>query len=138
MSVHERTTQRERRAAVRYVWELSAGIAAFLILFLLLPSWWTTTPGTWPHLMVVLLPIVPLVWVVIALWRHLGNVDEMQRSVLIHSLAFGFAASMLATIAIALLRGEGIPVPGGEWIIFIAGMASWGFAIPVNMMKSSR
>ena len=63
---------------------------------------------------------------------------RMQRAVLVRSFAFGFAVTMLTTLVIALLRGGGVDVPGSEWIIFIAGMTSWGIAIPVNTMKSER
>ena len=62
----------------------------------------------------------------------------MQRAVLVRSFAFGFAVTMLTTLVIALLRGGGVDVPGSEWIIFIAGMTSWGIAIPANTMKSER
>lgn len=138
MNSEASTTPRERRVAARYVWEISVGIAAFLGLFLLLPNWWKTEPGTWPHLALTLLPILPLIWVVLALWRHLRNIDEMQREVLIRSLAFGFAITMITTLVIALLRGAGVALQGGEWIIFIAGMTSWGIAIPISTMNSDR
>lgn len=120
------------------MWEFGAGMALFLVLFLLLPNWWETEPGTWSHFVRTLVPILPLLWAVASLWRHLRRIDEMQRTVLIRSFAFGFAVTMLATLVIALLRGGGIEVPGSEWIIFIAGMTSWSFAIPVNTMMSER
>lgn len=138
MSDETGMTNREKRAATRYVWEFSIGMVLFVLLFLVLPKWWVTELGTWPHLVRTLLPILPLIWAVIALWRHVRNIDEMQRAVLVRSFAFGFAVTMLATVVIALLRGGGNEVPGGEWIIFIVGMTSWGIAIPVNTMKSDR
>lgn len=131
-------TSYEKQAGRRYVWEFGVGMALFLMLFLLLPDWWHTDPGTWPHLVRTLVPILPLLWAVAALWRHLWRIDEMQRAVLVRSFAFGFAVTMFTTLVIALLRGGGIDVPGSEWIIFIAGMISWSIAIPVNTMKSGR
>lgn len=138
--MHDETgmTAYEKQASRRYMWEFGAGMALFLVLFLLLPQWWATEPGSWPHLVRTLAPILPLLWAAVALWRHLRRVDEMQRAVLVRSFAFGFAVTMLITLVIALLRGGGVDVPGSEWIIFIAGMTSWSIAIPLNTMKSER
>lgn len=131
-------TPHERRTGARYMREFGVGMALFLVLFLLLPAWWETESGTWPHLARTLLPILPLIWAVLAIWRHIRSVDEMQRAVLISSLAFGFAVTILTVLVVALLRGSGIDIPRGEWIIFIAGMTSWSIALLANATKSNR
>lgn len=138
MHADQGMTEREKNVASRYMCEFGIGMAVFAVLFLLLPTWWSTEPGSWAHLVSTLLPILPVAWAMVAIWRHLRNVDEMQRAVLVRSFAFGFAVAMLTAVVIGLLHGGGFEVSGGEWLIFFAGMTGWGVAIPVNTIKSDR
>lgn len=131
-------TAHERRATVRYLVEFGIGMALFLILFLMLPQWWVAQPGTPEHLVQTLVPALPLLWLVVALWRHYRRADEMQREVFLRSFSFGFAVTTMSTVIVGLMRGSGIELNGGEWIIFVAGMTAWGVALPVNFAMSRR
>lgn len=129
-------TSQEKRIGARYILEIGIGLAIFLFTFLLLPDWWGTQQGSWQHLVLTILPLLPIVWVVLSVWRHLRRIDEMQRASIIRSLACGFGISMLTAVLIALLRGGGFDVPGAEWITFITGMLGWGIALPVCFVKT--
>ncbi|MDN5933727.1 MAG: hypothetical protein L0I24_22095 [Pseudonocardia sp.] len=71
-----------------------------------------------------LLPVVPALWVIRAVVRHVRRIDDYQRGLLLRGLAGGFAAAMIASITIGFLGVAGLDVPGG-WIIYSVGMAGW-------------
>ncbi|MDQ2739598.1 MAG: hypothetical protein M3Y35_13500 [Actinomycetota bacterium] len=48
-----------------------------------------------------LLPVVPLVWVLRAAWRHLARVDEYQQRKLLQGIGIGFAVAMFTAITSA-------------------------------------
>ncbi len=71
------------------------------------------------------LPVVPAIWVVRAVVRHLARIDDYQRFLLLQGLAVGFAVAMVAALTIGFLdlAKFGVPAPG--WIIYSAGMLGW-------------
>ncbi|MDA3146482.1 hypothetical protein JSO19_03710 [Leucobacter sp. UCMA 4100] len=131
-------TSSEKRSAITYVWEMTSGLLLFILLFIALPALWHTEHGTWQHLTRTLLPLVPLVWVPFAIWRHGRRMDEMQRQFFSRSMSFGFAAAMVAAVTIGLLEGGGFSIPMSGMVIFTVGMAAWGIALPVSFARGNR
>lgn len=56
-----------------------------------------------------LAPMVPGIFVVIAVVRHLGRVDELQRRMLLESLGVGFAGTAVVTFGYGFLQNVGFP-----------------------------
>ena len=136
-STQDRYTATEQSHGKRYMLEISTGIVGFLVLFLGLPLAMPANPDTAISLLVAVLPILPLFWVVIAIARHVGRVDEMQRALMLRSFAWGFGASILASLALLLLSRAGISVEYSAIAVFIAGMTGWGAALAVLSIKAS-
>lgn len=72
-----------------------------------------------------LLPVVPLLWVLRAIVRHLRRVDEYQQRQLLLELGVGFAVAMVAAVTLGFLGIAGLNMRFAGWIVFMIGMASW-------------
>jgi hypothetical protein len=72
------------------------------------------------------LPVLPLIWVGIAVVRHLRRLDDYQQRLTLLSLGVGFAVAMAAAVTMGLLGAAGLQTLVTPWIIFGAGMAGWG------------
>lgn len=131
-------TRAESRAGRRYVWEFTIGVVAYLLLFLLLPRLVTTEPDSTWSVVVALTPMVPAVWMVIAMVRHVRRIDELQRALLLRSFAVGFGAAMLIALTIALVSSAGVDTRHSEWAVFIGGMIAWGVSLAVFSSRADR
>lgn len=78
-----------------------------------------------------LLPVLPALWVIRAVVRHVQRIDDYQRGLLLRGLAVGFAAAMIASITIGFLGVAGLDVPMTGWIVYGVGMVTWGVAAAV-------
>jgi hypothetical protein len=132
------STPQERRASLRYLWEIAAGAVGFLVTFLFLPEVVPTEPGSVAGVVVALVPLVPVIWIAVALIRHVDRVDELQRGLLLLSLAIGFGAAMLISLVVVFLSTAAITVEHPEWWVFIGGMAVWGVSIGVLSYRANR
>jgi hypothetical protein len=72
------------------------------------------------------LPVLPLIWVCVAVLRHLRRLDDYQQRLTLQGLGVGFAVAMAAAVTMGLLGAAGLQSPVTPWIIFGAGMAGWG------------
>jgi hypothetical protein len=79
-----------------------------------------------------LLPVLPALWVIRAVVRHVRRIDDYQRGLLLRGLAVGFATAMIASITIGFLDVAGLDVPMAGWIIYGVGMVSWALATAVT------
>lgn len=75
-----------------------------------------------------LLPVIPLIWVVVAVIRHLHRLDDYQQVLLLRGCAAGFAVAMATAVTMGLLEAAGLQTRATGWIVFGAGMAGWGIA----------
>jgi hypothetical protein len=71
------------------------------------------------------LPVVPALWVVRAVVRHVRRIDEYQRLLLLQGLGGGFAVAMVVSVTVAFLEIAGLGIPGSGWVIYGAGMLGW-------------
>ena len=81
-----------------------------------------------------MLPVLPMLVVVWAGWRHLNRQDEYQRLVLLQSLAGGFACSVVAAVVVGFLALAGANSAAGPWVIFGVGMAGWAVTAVAQAM----
>jgi hypothetical protein len=72
-----------------------------------------------------LLPVVPALWTVRAVLRHVRRIDDYQRLLLLQGLGVGFAISMIASLTLGFLAIAGLPMRGAGWIVYGAGMLGW-------------
>jgi hypothetical protein len=72
-----------------------------------------------------LLPVVPALWIVRAVVRHIRRIDDYQQRLLLQALAVGFAVAMLAALTVGFLGIAGLALPAAGWIVYGAGMLGW-------------
>ncbi|WP_378143775.1 hypothetical protein ACFJGV_10115 [Cnuibacter sp. UC19_7] len=123
--MRDRDAQAGASNARRYVLELLPGLLGYLVLFLGLPALLGREEATWWSIPVALLPVVPLLWIVVAVIRHIRRIDDYQRRLVLIGMAFAFGAMMLTAVVIALLSTVDVVVGGTEWIVFGVGAAVW-------------
>lgn len=83
------------------------------------------TAGPWKYA-AALLPVVPALWGVRAVGRHLNRIDEMQRDSHLVAMAVGFGVAMVTALTIGFLSIAGLDTERwGSWLIYAAGMAGW-------------
>ena len=117
------TTERNRSRA--YLIEFGSGMLAYLV-FLGATLLWGQLDGDSPRrLLWALLPVLPALWIVVAIVRHLRRIDEYQRYLLLQGLGAGFGIAMVASVTLGFLSIAGLTVPMMGWIIFGLGMLGW-------------
>lgn len=73
------------------------------------------------------LPVLPALAMLRAAVRHFRRVDEFQRGLLLQGAAVGFVGTCVAAVTLGLLEAAGLNLGGSTaWIIYGAGMVSWG------------
>lgn len=110
------------RAYSRDFWPSMAGYAAALAAALA----WGHLDGTSPwRFLWALLPVVPALWTVRAVLRHVRRIDDYQRLLLLQGLAVGFAVAMVASLTVGFLGIAGMPMRSAGWIVYGTGMLGW-------------
>jgi hypothetical protein len=82
--------------------------------------------SSWRYLWA-LLPVLPALWAVRAVARHVTRIDDYQRLLLLQGLAVGFAVAMVAALTVGFLGIAGLRLEHGSagWVVYGAGMLGW-------------
>lgn len=80
--------------------------------------------GPW-RLVWALLPLIPIVWIVVAIVLRVRQMDEYQAKLFFPGLAVGFTVAIVTAITLGTLNSAGLEVPDNGWIVAIAGIVSW-------------
>ena len=78
-----------------------------------------------------LLPVLPTLWIAVAMARHLRRLDEFAQLVLLRALAVGFGTALTAAVVVGFLELAGAGIPTPTFLVFAAGMAGTGTAAAV-------
>ncbi len=120
----ESPVERRRQRAFRI--QAWLGAAAFLIANFALQQWGDLKGvGPWRVLWVIL-PLLPVAWLVTVTVRRVRQLDEYQIKLLVPGLAVGFTAAIVAAITVGTLSAAGFAVPGAAgWIVALVGLLAW-------------
>lgn len=116
----------DRAKARAYLREFLPGIVGYavvLVAVLLFGDLDGTSP--WRYVWAIL-PVLPVIWMAIAVVRHLKRLDDYQQRLNLQALGVGFAVAMAAAVTMGLLESAGLHIQGTGWIVFGAGMIGWG------------
>jgi hypothetical protein len=118
----------DRSRAWAYLRDFLPGMVGYMVVLFAVLGWGGFDDDSGWRYVWVLLPVLPLLWVVRAVVRHLRRIDEYGRLLLLRGFAGGFAVAMLAALSVGFLELAGLVLPhgGAGWAIFIAGMVGWG------------
>jgi hypothetical protein len=114
------------RARVRaYAREFGIGLLAFVVVIAVVIAWGDLDGPGWQRYAWALLPLIPTLWLVVVVWRHVQRVDEYQRQLLLRQLSAAFAAMVGVSVTLGLLSSAGFETSLAPWIIYGAGMLTW-------------
>ena len=115
----------DRAKSRAYQREFWPGIVAYAVVLSGVLVWGHLDGDSpWRFLWAVL-PVVPALWIVRAVLRHVRRMDDYYWLFLLQALGGGFAVAMIASVTLAFLEIAGLSVPGVGWIIYGAGMLGW-------------
>ena len=87
---------------------------------------WGGLDGTSPWRFVwAAMPVLPALWVLRAVVRHLGRIDDYQRQLVLQGLSVGFGTAMITSITAGFAAIAGLTWIGTPWVIYGAGMVGW-------------
>ena len=69
--------------------------------------------------------MLPALWVVRAVARHVRRLDDYQRLLLLQGLAVGFGLAMVTSLTVGFLGVAGLSLPAAGCITYGAGMLGW-------------
>jgi hypothetical protein len=82
-----------------------------------------------------LLPVLPVLWGVRAVIRHLRRIDEYQRLLQLEALAAGFGVAMVTALTLGFIGSTGADT---GWIVYVAGMITWAAVVIVQSRRACR
>jgi len=80
-----------------------------------------------------LVPMVPVVAAMVAIYRSYRREDEYGKLVQLRGMSLGFAVAIFGLMAIGFLGIIEVGHVSLPWIAFGAAMTTWGLSIPVQM-----
>lgn len=124
----------DRAVSRAYHLEFWPGMIGYALVLMAVLTW-GDLDGTSPWRFAwAVLPVLPLLWIVRALLRHIRRIDDYQRFLLLQGLGVGFAVAMVSAVTVAFLNSAGLDLPHG-WIIYGMGMLGWAVTCLVNAKR---
>lgn len=120
-------SQGDIRQRNQYLREFLPGMVAYGVILVVVLST-VDEESSWAPF-ALLLPVLPMVWVCIAVYRSLQRADEYTRTIQLESMALGFGAGVIASLAFGFVGMVDVGLGWGPWAIFSVAMATWGLAV---------
>lgn len=125
-SSHDSKTEFEQQVGSAYTRDFLPAVIGYVVVTLLVSFFVDFDDPAWWKYALAVTPLVPALWGVRAIRRHLGRIDEMQQNIQLKALATGFAVSMVVSLTVGFLALADLDINSwGPWIIYSAGMAGW-------------
>ncbi len=105
-----------RGAGRAYIRRFVPAMVGYVVLLLAAIALVSRFPTVWWRFPVMIVPLVPLVFVVRAVARFLVDTDELQRRIQLEALAVAFGAGSVLTFGYGLLQGVGLPALSWLWV----------------------
>ena len=107
----------------RYLWTLGLWMAVYIGLMFSCHWLWHQVTTTGWRVPIVLMPILPVVFIFIAIIRYVQAMDEFERKIAVNSLALSGGATALLSVTYGLLEGSMLPRPSAWWTytVFMLG-----------------
>lgn len=121
----------DRARALAYNWDFWPGIAGYGVVLAAVLAWGDLDGHSPWRFVWAVLPVLPALWTVRAVLRHIRRLDEYQRLLLLEGLAVGFGVAMVAAVTAGFLGIAHLPMRLAPWVIYGAGMLGWALASAV-------
>ena len=117
-------------AAKSYTIEFGSAMIAYVILLPIVMTAIERYPTAPWRYAIALVPVIPLVFALVAMVRFFHRIDEMARKIHLDSFAVAAGATAIATFAYGMLENVGLPCMN---MVLVAPftVAAWGIASAV-------
>lgn len=123
LSVHAgRALRRERSRPVdrRYAWHFMPAMLIYMVFMLYVWPLQKALPPGWPKAAAALLPVLPIVWLIVASVRYVLGQDELEQRQHLHALAIGVAAVSVGSMTLGFLAAARVmPVDGALALLLV-------------------
>jgi uncharacterized membrane protein HdeD (DUF308 family) len=111
----------------KYFWRMTVGFIGYALGLVALNSFDTEhLPHRLPHnYWLVLLPLLPMIYMVTAIVRGVSDMDEMWRKIQTEAMAFSGLATGFTCFTYLFLRDMGAPEFRAEWAFYIMWAYYW-------------
>lgn len=111
-----------------YAVDFWPGIAGYVVVLTAVLVWGNLDGGSPWRFGWAVLPVIPALWIVRAVLRHVHRIDDYQRLLLLQGLGVGFAVAMIAALTVGFLGIAGLPMTAAGWVVYGAGMLGWALS----------
>ena len=110
----------------RLLYSYIPGIVKWILLYIILVvgcvKLLEAHPGSWWRFPLMLLPMIPMFFILSAKLRILRKMDELEQRIYLEALAIAFGAGMLLSLSYWFLQIAGLPDISGLWIFISMAM----------------
>ena len=118
----------------RYIFKLTGSLLAYAIVLGASLSFLKAHPESSWRIPITLAPVIPVVFMIIAVIRGVHQMDEMHKQIQLEALDFAFCATVLLSISYGFL--ENIGFPSVNWMFVGCGMVGlWGIGVAIASMR---
>ena len=130
------SNSRGDRARTRaYLRDFLPGIGGYLVVLALVVRFGNLDGSSpWRFLWAVL-PVIPALWCLRAVARHIGRIDDYQQRLLLKGIGVGFGVAMITAVTVGFLGIAGMDTRLAGWTIFAAGMLGWVVGAAVSAKR---
>jgi len=123
-------TIKQRNGIGAYLREFGAAMLAYTVILPVSIHIAEANPHAPWRIPVALAPVVPVVFVLWAVIRQVGRMDELQRQMQLEALVFAFSGAGLLTFGYGFLENVGLPRLSYLYVLPVM-VALWGIGVGV-------
>ncbi len=114
----------------RYLVEFGTAMAAYVVVVLVSGVVVRAHPDAGWRYVVAVTPLVPAIAAAVAVLRHVGRIDELERRIQLEALAFGALLTGLVTFTYGFVEQAGAPSLSMVYVLPLL-VALWGVGVGV-------
>jgi hypothetical protein len=111
-------------AKKRYLIEFGVIMAVYVVVLLVTRTFWGNVTGPMQYVLS-LAPLIPVAFAFAAIVRYISHTDELQRRIIVESLALAGGATAMIAVTYGFLEGYPLPRPSA-WATYTVFMIAWG------------
>jgi hypothetical protein len=105
-----------KAASRRYVINVLVAMSLYVVALVVSLCWLHHNPEAPWKFIIAAIPVLPILWIPVAVVRLFRELDELQKQVQLEALAFGFAGAAALTLTYGFLQNAGLPDLSWIWV----------------------
>lgn len=117
-----------KQATRRYARDFTVTMIAYVIVIIISRLTLNKLEDSPWRFVIALLPMLPVIFLIVAFMRYLTAIDELQQKIQLHAIGFAAGATGLLTFAYGFLELAGLP-QFSTFLIFPMMIVLWGLGL---------